>query len=159
MHGRLNQLLQRVLFHVVKRGKEHPGRRQHRDGEGEHDDGEPDAEPELGAHRQPSHEHVSGALPLAAQQPENQGDEHGRVEEQKRRDVAERELAVGERRESREREHVRDRELRRNAGAQGNLEERRRTSRGGRVRCRLGQGLVRGSVQAFDFTGNLKKTS
>jgi hypothetical protein len=61
---------------------------------------------------------------VPSQQPEDERNQHRRVDEQQRGDVAERQLAAVEGCEPGEREERRERELRRNARAQRNLEER-----------------------------------
>ena len=151
LRRRLNQILQRVLFHVVQRREEDPRGRQHDDGQREHDGREPDAELDFGTDRARAQEHVARALAAAAQQPEDQRDQQRRVEQQQRRDVAERQPSAHVGRKSGQREHVRQRELRRDAGAQQNLENGRDPRDGKRVRLGFWQGSVRDSKRT-DFT-------
>ena len=89
LRRRLNQILQRVLLHVVQRRKEDSRCRQHDDGEGKHDGGEAHAQLDFGTDGARAQKYVARALSAAAQQPEDEGDQQRRVEEQQRRDVRE----------------------------------------------------------------------
>ena len=80
--GSLNQILQRVLLHVVQRREEDSRRRQHDDGQRKDDGGEAHAQLDFGTDGARAEEHIARVLPSAAQQPEDEGDQQRRIEEQ-----------------------------------------------------------------------------
>ena len=77
------------------------------------------------ADRSSPEEYVARTFAVAAQQPEHQRDQNGRIEQEQRRDVAERQPAADQGCKTGQGEHVGQRKLRRDARAQQNFEEGR----------------------------------